>query len=118
MNKLVAVTAFLILLISCSRKESNVSQDDRFNTYKESFIIELWKQYPVWASAVGYHDYDSLLPVPDSEDREQELAFASKHMDSLSLFDENSLSDNNQTDYFMIRDLLASCAAPQNRVLC
>jgi uncharacterized protein (DUF885 family) len=108
MNKLVVVTAFLILLISCSRKESNVSQDDRFNTYKESFINELWKQYPVWASAVGYHDYDSLLPVPDSEDREQELAFASKHMDSLSLFDENSLSDNNQTDYFMIRDLLAS----------
>lgn len=108
MNKLITATASLVFLISCSRNENTLSQDDRFNTYKESFIKDLWKQYPVWASSVGYHDYDSILPIPDKEDRALELAFASKHTDSLSLFDENSLSDNNQTDYFMIRDLLES----------
>lgn len=107
MNKLTITSAFLILFFSCNRTEQLVSQDERFNDYKESFINDLWKQYPVWASSVGYHNYDSALVIPDDDSRNKELAFASAHMDSLNSFDETLLSDNNRTDFFMMKDQLS-----------
>ena len=35
--------------------------DKPFDVYKESFIENLWKLYPGWASSQGYHKYDSVL---------------------------------------------------------
>ncbi len=106
--KLLTLTFISIGFFSCNKKEEQqvVSQDDRFNIYKESFIEDMWKHYPVWASAVGYHRYDSVLIIPDKASREREHAFASMHLDSLSSIDEKSLSANNRTDYLMIRDQL------------
>jgi uncharacterized protein (DUF885 family) len=87
-----------------------VSTDEAFNQYKESFIEDLWKHAPVWASSVGYHKYDSVLIVPDNSSRESDLAFVQAHLDTLGKIDEKSLSDNNRTDYLMIRDQLKSIA--------
>ena len=102
------LTFISIGFLSCNKKEERhaVSQDDRFNTYKEFFIEDLWKHYPVWASMMGYHKYDSVLIIPDKTSREREQAFTSMHMDSLSSIDETSLSANNRIDYLMIRDQL------------
>lgn len=107
-TKLLMLTFISIGFFSCNKKEERqvVSQDDRFNIYKESFIEDMWKHYPAWASAVGYHRYDSVLIIPDKASREREQAFASMHLDSLSSIDEKSLSANNRTDYLMIRDQL------------
>jgi uncharacterized protein (DUF885 family) len=95
------------LLYSCkSTPSETVSPDDAFNQYKESFIEDLWIHSPVWASSVGYHKYDSVLIVPDNASREKELAFVKTHLDALAKIDEKTLSDNNRTDYLMIRDQL------------
>ncbi|HEX5171222.1 MAG TPA: DUF885 family protein, partial [Cyclobacteriaceae bacterium] len=96
------------VLHSCNKPQDQkqISQDDQFSTFRESFIEALWKQYPLWASSVGYHNYDSILTIPDDNSRKSEIAFASAYLDSLKSFDEQTLSDNNRTDYLMIRDQL------------
>lgn len=105
----------VLLCLSCSgpeteAKQEPVSQDPRFNTYKENFVKELWKLYPGWASSVGYHDYDSVLTIPDAVQRNKELAFAKANLDSLKNMEEAALSDANKTDLLMLRDFLTASA--------
>jgi uncharacterized protein (DUF885 family) len=110
LNKWLKTVVWILVfaaLYSCKRTPpESASPDEAFNRYKESFIEDLWKHFPVWASSVGYHNYDSVLIVPDNSSREAELAFVKTHLDSLGKIDEKSLSDNNRTDYLMIRDQL------------
>lgn len=105
--------AMVILAASCNnqqnKKESmNNSNDGAFDSYKERFVEALWRQYPGWASSVGYHKYDSILIVPDAAAREKEIAFCKGQLDSLRQFDDNSLSDNNKIDKAMMRNQLES----------
>lgn len=105
--------AMVILAGSCNnqqnKKESmNNSNDGAFDSYKERFVEALWRQYPGWASSVGYHKYDSVLIVPDAAAREKEIAFCKGQLDSLRQFDDNSLSDNNKIDKAMMRNQLES----------
>ncbi len=79
-----------------------------FDSYKQNFVEDLWKQYPGWASSQGYHKYDSILVVPDAKSRAAEIAFVIAHMDSLKNYDIDKLNDNNKTDYLMIKNQLES----------
>ncbi|MDF2438013.1 MAG: hypothetical protein K0Q95_2389 [Bacteroidota bacterium] len=104
----------LIVICSCSDNSSSVSENTRtnrdsgFESYKENFVEELWKIYPGWASSQGYHKYDSVLVIPDEASRQKELSFAKANLDSLKVYDLNSLSDNNKTDHRMIENQLNS----------
>ncbi len=80
--------------------------DERFNSYKEHFIEDLWALYPAWASSVGYHKYDNKLGIPDAKSRDRELAFCKAQADSLHSFKISDLSDANKTDYFLIDNQL------------
>jgi len=94
-------------LLSCkTAPNETTSPDAAFNQYKESFIEDLWKHYPVMASSVGYHKYDSVLIIPDNSSMVVELTFAKNHLDELDKMDVNALSVNNRTDFLMIRDQL------------
>jgi uncharacterized protein (DUF885 family) len=96
------------IILSCTTRtnESAASLDGPFDSLKESFIRDLWKTYPVAASSMGYHNYDSVLIVPDKSSLDLERAFANAYLDSLKSIDEKLLSDNNRTDFYMIRDQL------------
>lgn len=83
-----------------------LSADVRFEHFKESFIDELWKVYPGWATLSGYHKYDSILVVPNDAFRSQEIDFTNSFLDSLSKFNIAELSESNQTDLRMIDNLL------------
>lgn len=85
-----------------------INQDSKFNLFKEKFVLELWKQYPGWASSVGFHNYDSILIVPNETQRNKELLFCKSYLDSLSTFNIQALLDNNKTDYYMIEAQLKS----------
>lgn len=76
--------------------------NDRFNQFKNQFTENMWKVYPVWATSVGYHKYDSVLVVPTEDSRQDELKFAQQTEDSLKTFKFDSLNANNKTDYRMI----------------
>jgi uncharacterized protein (DUF885 family) len=103
--------AACLLLFSCSEKANKTTtgnMDAQFDSYKEHFVEELWKMYPGWASSQGYHKYDSVLQVPDEAHRKLEIDFCTAHLDSLKAYRIDDLSDNNKTDYAMIKAQLES----------
>lgn len=79
-----------------------------FKAFEDRFITEFWKQNPGWASYVGFHDYDSLLIIPNEESRNAEMAFCKSYLDSLNQFDQSKLSRTELTDLLMIRNQLES----------
>ncbi|MES2761648.1 MAG: DUF885 domain-containing protein [Bacteroidota bacterium] len=112
MQKLIYALTITTILASCGgeghKTEAPVNKDAAFNNYKERFIEALWKQYPGWASNQGYHNYDSVLVIPNDAARTSDLAFCKANLDSLRSYDLNTLSDNNKTDYYMIEGQLKS----------
>lgn len=113
-NKL-ALIFCITILSSCnydSKKTQNEitieNKDSQFNTFKEQFVFLLWKLYPNWASSQGFHNYDSVLVIPNKEQRILELAFSRNNLDSLKNYPLTDLSNNNKTDYYMIENQLKS----------
>jgi uncharacterized protein (DUF885 family) len=110
MKKSIVTISLALLLFSCSKNEkaNNENADKKFEKYKEHFVDGLWKMNPDWASSQGFHKYDSLLIVPSSANRKAHLESSQANLDSLANYDLESLSDNNKTDYQMIKNLLES----------
>jgi len=112
MRNICLVLSIAILAIACNNNTTKNSTlpdiNPRFDNYKATFIELLWKQYPTWASGQGYHNYDSVLVIPNDAARQSELAFAKAQLDSLKKYDIQSLSANNKTDYYIIENQLQS----------
>jgi uncharacterized protein (DUF885 family) len=83
-------------------------EDARFEEFKKTYLEEMWRTYPTWASSIGYHKYDNMLVVPDDESRRVELAFSQNLMMALIHFQLGKLSTANQTDYHMMENQLKS----------
>jgi len=111
MKKLVVSFFAITLLFSCNKStKSNEDKalDKKFDSYKDVFVTSLWKISPNWASSVGYHKLDSVLIVPNENQRKVELDFANAQLDSLKKFNIDELSDNNKTDFHLIKNQLES----------
>ncbi|WP_394774416.1 DUF885 domain-containing protein [Flavobacterium sp.] len=109
MKKLFASFLAIALLISCNKStKSNEDKalDGKFDKYKDGFVTALWKISPDWAAGVGYHKLDSVLVVPNGAQQKIEIDFINAQLDSLKQFDVESLSDNNKTDFRMIKNQL------------
>jgi uncharacterized protein (DUF885 family) len=109
MKKLFVSIFAVSLLFSCnksSKTNTDKALDQKFDKYKDGFVTDLWKINPGWASGVGYHKLDSILVVPDSKETKVQLDFANAQLDSLKQYDIESLSDNNKTDFQMIKNQL------------
>ncbi len=109
---LIFATTFLCSCNSDSKKAesetASQNKDAQFNAYKEQFVLSLWKLYPNWASGQGFHNYDSVLIIPNEAQRNLELAFSKNNLDSLKNYPLAALSNNNKTDYYMIENQLKS----------
>lgn len=111
MKKLLISIITITILFSCkegTKSTADKNVDKKFDKYKDGFVTALWKINPGWASGVGYHKMDSILVVPDSEEQKRQLDFANAQLDSLRQFDIQSLSDNNKTDFHMIKNQMES----------
>lgn len=101
---------FALIISSCNQLHDNSTTDmnnnEQFNTYKESFVEELWQLYPEWASGVGYTKYDSVLKVPDENYRNAQLQFAKTHLEKLNAFNDESIDNGNKTDKTMMQNFL------------
>ena len=93
----------LVSLFSCHQVKKGNSD---FESFKLRMVEDMWKQYPNWATGVGYHKYDSILPIPDEAGRKSDLAFSKRYLDSLNEFKYDSLSPMNKTDYLLIKNML------------
>jgi Bacterial protein of unknown function (DUF885) len=96
--------SMLFLLTSCSQKDTNQT----FDKYKNTFVENLWKISPDWASSQGYHKYDAVLIIPNIEFRETQMSFIKQNLDSLKKYPINDLNVNNKTDFYMIKNQLES----------
>ena len=110
MKKTIVSILLTLLLFSCSKNEkvADKNSDKKFDSYKEYFVDNLWKMNPDWASSQGFHKYDSVLIVPNEANRKLQLESSKVQLDSLAKYDLESLSDNNKTDYYMMKNLLES----------
>ncbi|WJS93660.1 DUF885 domain-containing protein [Flavobacterium johnsoniae] len=108
--KKICLSLFTVLLLASCAKNAKSNKDTdldkKFDTYKNNFISELWKLNPNWASGVGFHKYDSILTIPDAKDSQNKLDFANAQLDSLKSYNIDNLSNNNKTDYYMIKNQL------------
>jgi len=109
---------FSLFVFICSitfvNAASTLSYDKQFDTYKGNFILRLWKQYPEWATAIGFHKYDSVLNVPSQKKLQQDNAFTQKEKSKLAVFNVNKLSDLNKIDYYLIDNFLNKCLWENN----
>jgi uncharacterized protein (DUF885 family) len=112
--KKILLLALYVAAFSACKKDGQSSgplsakDDAAFALYEEHFLEDLWKQNPDWATAVGYHKYDSLLVIPTDKNRQQAIHFAKVHTDSLSRFEVNSLSEANKIDHRLMLNQLES----------
>ncbi len=109
MKKLLVSIFAVSLLFSCNKSAKTTTDkalDQKFDKYKDGFVTTLWKINPGWASGVGYHKLDSVLVIPDANETKVQLEFANAQLDSLKQYDIESLSDNNKTDFQMIKNQL------------
>jgi uncharacterized protein (DUF885 family) len=106
-RKLLALLCFIIVINAC-KKDSVVpdgrKDDGTFTTYEGTFLDNLWKLNPDWATQEGYHKYDSLLIVPNSKNRDKLLDFYKSQLDSLSRYTITQLSPTNQMDYNILQN--------------
>ena len=82
--------------------------DADFDAYKARFIDSLWYYNPEWASSAGFHRYDSLLVVPTAGRRQTEAAARARRAKEMQTYPLEKLSVNNQTDYRLMQNYLAS----------
>lgn len=115
LQKVRQIKIFLLtcsLFIACNQSNTNTKltadMNPAFDHYKNNLIEELWKLYPGWASSQGFHNYDSILVVPDENNRAKEIIFAKSNLDSLKVYDLQTLSENNKTDYYILENQLNS----------
>ncbi len=106
MKNTILSISILFLFISCTKKDDNKA----FDVYKNTFIENLWKISPEWASSQGYHKYDAVLLVPDGKLRKLQLNFVKANLDSLKNYPIDNLNDNNKTDFYMMKNQLESTA--------
>lgn len=111
MKKLFVSFFAITLLFSCnksSKSNEDKALDKKFDTYKDGFVTALWKISPNWASSMGYHKLDSVLVIPNEDQNKIELEFVNAQLDSLKKFNIDELSDNNKTDFHLIKNQLES----------
>ena len=111
MKKLILPILLLVLLSSCNKnqKSAEVRDDNKkFDQYKDRFITSMWGFFPDWAASQGYHKLDSVLVVPDSNSRKKILDFTHANLDSLKNYSLENLSDNNKTDFHMVKNQVES----------
>ncbi len=108
MKSFITISFVLFIQVFANAQAKLTAADKSFNTYKEKFVLALWKQYPNWASSQGFHAYDSVLIVPNGIDRKSSIAFCTQQLAALKKFTIDALSDNNKMDYKMIEGELQS----------
>lgn len=101
-NTLIFVCLGFFLLSACQKNE--ITTDAKFDAFKESFIEDLWKIDPTWASSMGNHKYDNRLTVPNDVFRAELKSYVTAKLKGLEDFKKGALSESNQTDHALLEN--------------
>ena len=117
MKKIILPLLLAVILSSCNKKdkpENTESQNEKFEQYKEHYITSLLELNPEWASNLGNHKWDNVLIIPNSDAAKMQMDFAEANLDSLKNYALENLSDNNKTDFYMIKNQIESTIFDRN----
>src|SRR5246127_5472348 len=78
--------------------------DAAFSVYEQKFLDDFWKLNPDWATSVGYHKYDSVLLIPNKQNREKLLKFAKVQLDSLGRYNPSTFLQTNKMDHAILEN--------------
>ena len=93
MKKTIASLLCITMLFACNNDKKTepmetASLDSKFEKYKNTFIEEIWRLNPSWATGSGYHKYDSVLEIPNEKSRISKLNAYSALIDNIKSYDE------------------------------
>jgi uncharacterized protein (DUF885 family) len=77
---------------TCGRREDGLKSCAVNSQLEERFFKDLWTQFPGWATAVGLHEYDAQLKIPNAQSREEKRQIFSKYKTELAQIDTKNLS--------------------------
>jgi len=113
MKQLFILTISILIILSCQSNSKSTDKksndiDSSFTQLSNRFIESLWKIYPSWASGLGNHIYDTVLIIPNEDNRNKELLFCKNYLDTFSYFNPIDLNESNKTDKALIENFLKS----------
>jgi len=79
-----------------------LDQNERFEEFKEKFLVKTWELNPSRALYVGYYKHDDQLLIPNGELRATRRTFYVNELLALKAFDANQLSAGNASDLAII----------------
>jgi uncharacterized protein (DUF885 family) len=102
----------LFSIISCRTGEKQATQNEQMNkefeNFSSYFIEELWRLNPDWAIYEGFYKYDTVLQLPDEDNRSSRRKAYLTLKDSLNKYNPDELPPLNAIDYYLIRDHIES----------
>lgn len=94
---------------SMAEAEQRMSSHDRdFVEFSSSFIEQFWQLNPGYAVYVGFYKYDNLLPIPNEETKQKELAFYHQQFELLNEINPDKLTPSNASDFYILKNQLES----------
>ncbi len=89
-------------------EDAILDQNQRFEDFKEKFLIKTWELNPSYGVYVGYYKHDDQLLVPNGRLRAQRRSFYVNELQALKEFDANQLTSSNSSDLAIIESQLKS----------
>ena len=89
-----------ITIAACAAPEQQSSGDELHALFEEAWQFQM-QENPLWATAVGIHDYNDRLPSFTIEDLERQAEYYRGVLDRLHAIDRESLETADQINYDM-----------------
>lgn len=102
----IGVAAIATPVAAAPATAAATSEDARFQAFGDRIVDEVLKLNPVYATQLGDHRYDAMMPDVSSAGRAAQRAFAERSLAELARFDPRKLSREHQVDAIVLKDQL------------
>lgn len=103
---LTACAALALPLAGCSVLDGSSEADRAFEAIGEEYVAGIAELNPAYATALGNHDYDHLLPDVSATGRAQSDAFEARLLEEMGAIPFAELSRANQVDFKLLENAL------------
>ncbi len=98
--------SLLVLALAACQKSAPTDAD--FTKLSDAYLTDYYDNNPQTAVALGLHDYDGKVVIPNQAARTKELAVLHQYDSTLTVFDTTQLSRDNQMDFKVLSAAIKS----------
>jgi uncharacterized protein (DUF885 family) len=95
-----------VMISACSAPQRESSVDELHALFDEAWEFQM-EESPLWATAVGRHEYDDRLPSVSIEDEERRAGYYRSVLERLQAIDRNQLDGAERVNYDMFERRLS-----------